>query len=375
MGGVASAIGGLFGGASAPAPQMAQVISPVTQAQATDQYNQTQGVLGSQQQLANQLAAQNGIQNQSNVYNALQNVAQGTGPNPAQAMLNNATGANTANQAALMASQRGASANPGQIARLAAQQGAANQQNAVGQGAALQAQQSLGALGQQGALANQMVSNQMGQNATLGNQNIAEQQNLLNSIQGANTANVANASQYNTANNTYRQQGQTGLGSLLGGISSALPGIGSTIGGIFGGGGQQQEQAPQTTDYTTLGNADLMYGAKGGVVDPVGQIYYGMACGGSVMNQGGMLDGEAHAKTMEPVPGKAKVKGDSLKNDVVPAKLSPGEIIIPKSVMESKDPLKEGTKFLAKALRKSGKKGSEDSDFKSALKRAAGARK
>lgn len=363
MGGVASAIGGLFGGASAPAPQQAQIISPVTQAQATNQYNQTQGVLGSQQQLANQLAAQGGIQNQSNVYNALQNVANGTGPNPAQAMLNNATGANTANQAALMASQRGASSNPGQIARLAAQQGAANQQNAVGQGAALQAQQSLGALGQQGALANQMVGQQMQQNATLGTQNLAEQQNLLNSIQGVNNANVSNASQYNQANQAYRDSSGSAIGGLLGGAASLL---GGPVAGLFSGGGKGGGQ-PMAGEGGSL-PAGEMYAAQGGMVDPIQAIYHGMA-------MGGMLDGEAHAKTMEPVPGKAKVKGDSLKNDVVPAKLSPGEIIIPRSVMESKDPLKEGTKFLAEALRKSGKKGSEDSDFKSALKRAAGARK
>ena len=35
------------------------------------------------------------------------------------------------------------------------------------------------------------------------------------------------------------------------------------------------------------------------------------------------------------VPGKAKVKGDSLKNDVVKVLLSPGEIVIPRSKAQS----------------------------------------
>jgi hypothetical protein len=38
------------------------------------------------------------------------------------------------------------------------------------------------------------------------------------------------------------------------------------------------------------------------------------------------------------VPGKARVRGDSPKNDVVPALLSPGEIVVPRS--KAKDPKK-----------------------------------
>src|ERR1044072_7649053 len=55
---------------------------------------------------------------QQNLANQLQGVANGTGPNPALAQLNQATGANVANQAALMASQRGTGANAGALARL-----------------------------------------------------------------------------------------------------------------------------------------------------------------------------------------------------------------------------------------------------------------
>lgn len=101
--------------------------------------------------LQNVLAAQQGTAGQ------LQGIANGTGPNPAQAALNQSTGQNIAAQAALMAGQRGAGSNVGLLARQVAQQGAATQQQAVGQGATMQAQQQLAAInamtGQQQAMA------------------------------------------------------------------------------------------------------------------------------------------------------------------------------------------------------------------------------
>ena len=43
-------------------------------------------------------------------------------------------------------------------------------------------------------------------------------------------------------------------------------------------------------------------------------------------------------RTGGTVPGQAMVKGDSLKNDRVPAMLSPKEIVLPRSVTLSKNP-------------------------------------
>src|SRR5271169_6853465 len=82
-----------------------------TTAQANQLYQTNQDALAQQQAMVQALQAQNGIQNQSNVYNQFQGIANGTGPNPAQAMLSQATGANVANQASLMAGQRGSNAN------------------------------------------------------------------------------------------------------------------------------------------------------------------------------------------------------------------------------------------------------------------------
>ena len=105
-------------------PRFGNIQAPITNQMGLDSITQAQNQLAQQNAFVQALQAQNGIGNQSNVYNQLQNVANGTGPNPAQAMLANATGQNVANQAALMAGQRGSNANVGLMARQAAQQGA-----------------------------------------------------------------------------------------------------------------------------------------------------------------------------------------------------------------------------------------------------------
>jgi hypothetical protein len=56
------------------------------------------------------------------------------------------------------------------------------------------------------------------------------------------------------------------------------------------------------------------------------------------------------------VPGQAKVKGDSYANDTVPAKLSPGEVVIPRSVMNSHDPVNGSAQFVAAVLAKRGRR-------------------
>lgn len=217
-------------------PASANIVQPSTADQANAQYGNAQTGLQGQQALLAALAQQNGLKNQSNVYNQLQNVASGQGPNPAQAMLANATGQNVANQASLMAGQRGVGANTGLLARQAAQQGANIQQQAAGQGAALQANQSLNALGQMGGMATNQANQQA--NATNAYTNAAqgEQGQILGSINAQNNANIANQSNLNSINGQMAQGAQTGQFGLLGGASNALgaamPMIGSGLGGI-----------------------------------------------------------------------------------------------------------------------------------------------
>lgn len=364
-----------------------------TQAGASQQ--QLQGAFeGNQQAMQQQkgllaaLQAQNGIQNQSNVYGQLQNVVQGQGPNPAQAQLAQATGANVANQAALMAGQRGASANPALMARQAAQQGANIQQQAAGQGATMQAQQSLGALGQAGEMANNMVGNQIGQT----NANVNAQQAEQSILQGANTAH--NAVQGQLAN-TAMQGGQKmlgGIGSAIGSATHLFAQGGMASGGSFGPqskfGNFVNQPQPTVPQFSPADNESMkftndkkpaespMKGAKNitpqasatkEMYNPnMAQVAHGGKVPALVSPGEKVLEPqEASAvangrvspdKVGEHIPGKAKVKGDSYSNDTVRKDLPEGGVVIPRSVMNSKNPEKGAAEFVRAVLAKKRKK-------------------
>lgn len=234
MGFVSGLLGtaGGINGTGVQGPSSANLLNPTTADQVTTAYDQSQNAIQQQQAFLNALAAQNGIGNQTDVYNQMQGVANGTGPNPAQAQLANSTGANVANQAALMAGQRGSSANAGLLARQAAMQGANIQQNAAGQGAALQAQQSLGAMQNLGNLASQQVAQQQAGQQQLNASVQGQQQNLLNAVAGQNNAAVGNQSSINNANAGIAGGVMEGQKQLLGGV---MQGAGSAFGMANGG--------------------------------------------------------------------------------------------------------------------------------------------
>ncbi len=366
--------------------------------------------LQAQNNLLNALQGQRGIQNQSQVYGQLQNVAAGQGPNPARALLNQATGQNVATQAALMAGQRGSSANAGLIARQAAQQGAALQQGAVGQGAALQAQQSLGALGQAGQLATQQAGQQIGatgeatkaaeQEQALQNQALAQ----FNASQVQNQGNItaAQAGLQNTA-----MQGQQGL------TSGILSGVGTGLMALLADGGDPADAAseagmppmqdpsvggmaapttlqdmpveglpteasinaatPQsiagkffkgvisgTTNYLNTHPLGTKPSFSAGAPAPVAAAPQGYLQGylpGTaplLKALGGETSVGSKLKQGGHVPGKPKVSGpvNSYENDTVSAKLSPGEIVIPRSVTKSSDPVGGAARFVQAVLDK-----------------------
>lgn len=274
----------------------AQGVDP---AQAQQQYGNAQ--LGFQQQqnfLAN-LAQQGGTSNQAEVFaqqrdlaQQLQQQAMGQGPNPVQAQLAQNTGQNVANQAALMAGQRGASANAGLIARQAAQQGAATQQQAVGQAATLGAQQQLAA--------QQALQQQQAQMANLASRQVGQQQQAISNLgqmgqQGYATATGA----LNQQNNINSQTAQANA-NLNGAIAGGLLGAGGAAMGMAHGGMVQDRVQAKTTEASRL---DAGWGKV------------------ILKNKGGT------------VPGNAKVSGDSKKNDTVPAMLSPGELVIPRTIV------------------------------------------
>lgn len=290
------------------------------------------GGINQQQAFLNALQAQGGIGNQASVFaqqqalaNQLGQMAQGGGPNPALEQYRQLTGQNIQNQAALMAGQRGAGANAGLLARQIAQQGGNIQQQAAGQQGLMQAQQQMAALGalqnQQAQMAN-LAGTQVSQqgNALTGLNQLAQnqQQQSLNAINAQNQMNVAMQSNINDVN--------AGMAGKNMGTQAGI------VGGILGGGAQ-----------VAAASAGVPKKAHGGMIGYAqGDVVSYLTGGKHKMSDGGV------------VPGKPLVMGDDEANDIVDAKLSPGEIVIPRSILMGKDPVKGAAMFVQQELAKHG---------------------
>lgn len=275
-------------------PEKAKLIDPITGEELAADRTASVGALGQQAGFANQLqgAGQQGVGAQQSLLAALQLQAAGGGPNPAAQALANATGANVANQAALMAGQRGAGANAGLVGRNAAMQGAAIQQQAAGQGALMQQQQQLNAQGLLAQQANQQVG-QQGQ--AIGNLNTAAQglQGLgLNAAANRNSAENAAVGSVNSAMSDSNAEGAKAAADVMrGGLGAA--------GNMVVQGQIDAANQNKTVDMTQ---------SKTGV--PFARL----------------------AKGGEVAGDESKLKpGDHEDNDIVPVLLSPGEIVIPRS--------------------------------------------
>lgn len=372
--GILGSVAGGFAQAKAGHNDFQAQAAPIEQtAAANDAVAAQNGLIAS-------LQAQNGLGNQSQVYNQaqglagqLQNMANGQGPNPAQAQLNQNTAANTANQAALMAGQRGASANPALIARMAAQQGAANQQNAIGQGATLQAQQQLSAIGalqnQQGLLnniagtqASNLINTQSNQQNAMLNQSNFENQLRSNNQNSMNAIN--SGVEQNNANNAKdaTKQAIGSIGSVLGSGGQTAPGGGGGGGaaGLLsflaeGGEVQQGQSAILKENYSGPRSkvAKHLF-AKGGEVQALvspGEIYLPPEKAEAVKQ------GKASPLSGEKIQGQAPVGGavNSYDNDIIPKTLEAGGIVLPRSVTQSKDPSEKAKKFVEAIKKKQGK--------------------
>ncbi len=215
-------IAGLLGSAGGMGGTGFDVTSGTTGKQINDAYDQNQIALGQSQGIASALQPQvtSAVNAQNTLDKQYADQALGLGPNVAVNQLNQATGANVANTAALMAGARGASSNPALIARQAAMSGANAQQQAAGQAATLQAQQQIAAEGaRQGLAGNQIAQAQGATNA-----NIQANQGEQGILQGANTAN----------NNVQGQLANTTLGAQQGMFTSAIGGIANGASGAMG---------------------------------------------------------------------------------------------------------------------------------------------
>lgn len=353
---MSSIVGAITGGGGKGAGWSAQggdVTQFVDKAQTDAAFKNTQDALAQQQSFLQAVQGQNGIGNQSDIYNQFGQIAQGQGPNPAQTQLANATGANVANQAALMAGQRGSSANPGLIARQAAMQGANTQQQAAGQAAGLQAQQSLAAMGQQANIAGQQVANQSGATNAYNQQALQGQGNLLNAGSAQNNANVANASQQNSAN-----------AAIQGAITGAQMNL---IGNLTGAAGSAATGMPMGNAAGAAPVAKAEGGIVSGPKSKIGQHFHMLAKGGPVkalvspgekyLDPKDVQKVEKGANPMavgEKIPGKPAVGGakNSYANDTVSKTLQEGGIVLPRSVTQSKNPSKSAADFVAAVMKK-----------------------
>jgi len=374
---------GGFGSLFTPQSAFNAQLAPTTQLNYTPVVNQAANqALQGQQQFNQNLTGEQALAQQ------FINQGNGQGPNPAQAQLAQNTAGNMAQQAALNASARGASGNVGLMARQNGMQGAATQQNAVGQAATLQAQQELAsqqaAAAQQQAIGSQ-ITNQQGANTQL----------FGTGAGAANTQNANLVNNYNQANSTNAQtaqanakatQGATGGG--LGILGTALPILGS----LFANGGKVTQPAstwenPSSTPISqsingpasTVGKFLSNMNNPDSLANGVNQLGTGLiqgianafaprqvtdqnvtpvAEGGTqednspfMAAKGGKVpamvspgeiylppdkakkvaEGKESPNSGKRIPGQAKVKGNSLKNDTVPAVLESGGIVIPRS--------------------------------------------
>lgn len=286
-------------------------------------------VYGQEQGLTGQLAAE----------------SQGRGPNPAAMEVQQAQQQNAATANSIAQSQRGA--NPGLAARDASLASTASNQQIAGQGAALQAQQQLAAQGQEAtALQNQ------------GQQQL-QQQSLYN-----------NANEYSQGINAQTAQSNTNAvntttSGIFGGASSALSSLLAKGGFVsrYDDGGAVSIPAVNVPNLTPPASSSSSSGGGGGGAG-IGALLALLAPGGKVEPMGpvgkmlkhGKFSPKLAAKGGKVIPngpGQAAVKKDnSFANDKVPALLSSGEIVIPRSITMHPMAPQMAAQFVQAALNK-----------------------
>ena len=367
IGGLVGGLSGLFGGGDSDKPQMAPLVQGATAQDATAANAQQQAILAQQQAFVNALQSQGtqGMGSQTALGTQLLNQTQGIGPNPAQAALAQSTGANVANQAALMAGQRGAGANAGLIARQAAMQGANTQQQAVGQSATLQAQQQLAAQQQLQSLAASQVGQQQAGLGQLQTGSAQNQSNVLGAIGNYNSALTAGQGSVNTAQTAQNDLASQQQGGLMSGLGTAATALGNAFKPdktplATAGGATTPVQLPASNMRPTAATGGLVTPGQIGSNPPAGGMHpflsgwasqTRMAKGGEVHKKVPALvspgeiylppdaakkvaEGKASpSKVGQKIPGKAAVAGDSYDNDTVKRTLEAGGFVIPRHAM------------------------------------------
>lgn len=299
------------------------------------------------------------FQQQSDLAKALQDQVAGKGPNPAQTQYKQNVQNNIANAQGLIASQRGL--NPALAAKMGTNLASAANQQAGAQSSILQQQQQLGASRELAGLYGQMQAGNVGmQNiyAQGAAQNAKTAQDVTGGIIGGMASGAAAMAHGGMVPNY--AEGGTVFDSNMGGPSSAAA---QYLSGIT------SYSAPQSINPYAQGESGLRSGlssASGGGMKAMLNKFSssGPAAGDSLAASENVGAADlapaaamaAHGGQIEMlkqgghVPGKAHVRGDSLKNDTVPAMLSPGEIVIPRTIATSEDAPEKAAKFVAAVL-------------------------
>lgn len=331
-----------------------------------DSFQNTEQAFARQNELANQLQAQ----------------AAGSGPSAAQALYKQAAQNQAAQASALAASQQG-NVNAGLATRGAQQAAAQANQQAAGNAAVMRNQEQLQAQGMLGQLSGQQIGQKLGQqqlNANIEMQNTDAANKMLTmglggAMKGLSSAaglvGLANGGQIKMAEGGEAKQEPSLAGKVasnfLEGISSSFEGRDPKFAFVAQGPGLIAQGVQAAKDYFNPPQAPVQQAPT--QQTPVQQAPIVVpAPGKSIasqelhkMAQGGLTTKQIVAKHGAMVPGKAKVQGDNEKNDTVKALLSPGEIVIPKSIVEGQDAPARAAEFVAAVLAgKSGKQAKKE---------------
>lgn len=246
-----------------------------------------------------------------------------------QAAMRGQSGGGAELAAQLMAAQGGANTEAEAADRLAAQ----------AQNAALQSTQQAGSQagsmeGQQfGEAANQRDAQQQMERFNVGNQ-IAQQQRNVSSANQAQAGNLANLQNINNANVTNQnQEDRDQLNRQMQQWQNNVKLAGIKSDSMLGRATQQQAEGERA--------GQAAYNSISGPANAVGSMIGGgfgqkpAAAGGtsnSAYSSGGSVQ---DYRDGGKVPGQAQVAGDSPRNDTVHAKLSPQEIVVPRTLSQS----------------------------------------
>ena len=288
----------------------------------------------------------------------INNAAAGRGPGAEMIknMMMQSAQDNAQRGAGLIGSAKGI--NPALAAKMAQDQMMAGNQTAAQNAGNLALKGQEAAMANQGALINTLTG---------GMNNQAN--NLLGAGRLATDLDIAHYNGQHATDAAHAAQNSGILGNILqalgvGAVGKLLPGDGDKKDPSGGGSGLPGLESPQSYDTLSDGNASgESYTAP--VVDAGGSQTISPDALSSVgdlglkgpqtASNGVNLKYSPTAKYADggKVPGKAQVSGDSPKNDTVNAKLSPGEIVIPRSKVD--DPEK-AHRFLEAVMNKKQKK-------------------